>query len=1557
MHSVAARMGGGAADHRGRHSTPPRRLRRLQPGSAEQGGVDAPAGAHGRSESICGDDLRLSSHSAESDERRSRTTTNDYFEDILVQLEDSPTHPPQRELEQRAPELDEQLNRLNLSLIELPGLEEVMQEHLQFWRMRNLVLTKAPGEIVQMLKEAERHYRLVHGTKRQVTTSLEFVFDENGVNTADPIFGWNIGMHAAALGRTELFREVVDLGFAKDDEMEEKEDDGEDGDGLGRGGRKHEAKGKSRWQPPFMLDVGHKSFRRFSVRELYRPQLESARRQGVSEEELRTVFQAHELSGYMHHATSGEKKKTKTGVFAALIWHDVVFPRGVTALYIAKLFAHSPKPINDPYLDRTQIQQDIEEKMAQAIDARRRADELMSLGYIDEAASSYSECMQRHNIFADAASSLMLLHLNQREQIWNMRKKKQRQGMTISEEEGEVDEQRLQSHYREAFAAFHAWRSMDSDLFSLGVEKSSLLFRAAVSHVAGTGNVSKELTIENSGMTIREFEGKQEAGFGTQIHVRGVGVHGWDGTPEGKGAYESKAALIEIFNHYGKCLQATIRHRIEGPSGKWDPEQTAADDWPTEGSKNTSWALITMQTTTAVNRAIKASETKGVYAGSQRLTLTRFDKEKTKQGGTTAAIIAQTADDIKQDRDALGGKIRWQEMEIATELMVRLGPIVPQCPHAKDILDFTLQDSRGRTLKWLLRYVAQDESSPFKHVPDGVSSSVPFFLEIIPNPVESLTYAIWPLFLVGSCLAFYVDLALDFSVCLEYYEQGTEENTAEPEKLAFFWVGVGFYANGVLITCLFDMITTFVSEADRRSAARRRELAMKCVLNILQIRMPYECYQALQSMKETERRNGQVIDRTARMPPMTLDQTKCAEGVFEALPQSMLQAFVVINDMMKGRDVTVVQAASLLTSYGNVAVVLGLMGPPDITISWRVIFMTFVVVNVVLRSISFSFLAIMLERTAFGQELGPWATVLCLGVSYLVTLLFVFGLQRKKIGIPSFILSIIAFMCAVDISQFTVLKTAQPMTAQLPFAIVRYLEICIICYWYASYQEYECLLRDGVQAIDILRSDGSRNVSVSSSHEMWQNGSSQDGGCLLHLVESISAATSHVSCHKMELDKRTITGNNRWVFFDNPAVYGRLSSADVAASALFPFNVASVLSILIMLNIITYVLCNVIPYKMIDSTPKGLRRLWEGSEVKSLTKCCVSNTAFRKSYLVSSLVTIRDALMGSAQPRQEVKTTIKQLQSRARELHAKHRATKRELQESNALLKIVLAQCNPTEMNVESPELRARLATFGFKSNLGVMLRQDKLAQPEPEPEPAPAPAPAPEPAPSLSANHPEWARRAQKAMLYRASSRQRWDGLVQAAATAVRPSDLAWQHSYVSPVTWGRRDGSATPGPALAAATERLRTTLGVAHDRRAPALSVASMDIERPLRLRAARSTTTTAKPRAVTPPRRHTEAPLLSGTSRRSADAAAEGAAAPAAVTHMTRTRGKQAQLGSSDHPQPPPRTLVASPARVLTMLQGHDTGTQRQHSPLPRRPAVNPALSAVSASGAATRTNYL
>ena len=42
---------------------------------------------------------------------------------------------------------------------------------------------------------------------------------------------------------------------------------------------------------------------------------------------------------------------------------------------------------------------------------------------------------------------------------------------------------------------------------------------------------------------------------------------------------------------------------------------------------------------------------------------------------------------------------------------------------------------------------------------------------------------------------------------------------------------------------------------------------------------------------------------------------------------------------------------------------------------------------------------------------------------------------------------------------------------------------------------------------------------------------------------------------------------------------------------------------LIAFNLLNYILCCVLPYKIIDPVPAGLKRLWQGSEVKSLTSC------------------------------------------------------------------------------------------------------------------------------------------------------------------------------------------------------------------------------------------------------------------------------------------------------------------------------------------------------------------
>ena len=81
-----------------------------------------------------------------------------------------------------------------------------------------------------------------------------------------------------------------------------------------------------------------------------------------------------------------------------------------------------------------------------------------------------------------------------------------------------------------------------------------------------------------------------------QVHVRGIGVDGWDGTEVGTGAYESEEALRTIFSKYGKMKTATIRHRIQD-------------------GENTSWALVGIEGAEAAD-AILAEPAGAIMAGS-----------------------------------------------------------------------------------------------------------------------------------------------------------------------------------------------------------------------------------------------------------------------------------------------------------------------------------------------------------------------------------------------------------------------------------------------------------------------------------------------------------------------------------------------------------------------------------------------------------------------------------------------------------------------------------------------------------------------------------------------------------------------------------------------------------------------------------------------------------------------------------------------------------------------------------------------------------------------------
>jgi chloride channel 7 len=95
-----------------------------------------------------------------------------------------------------------------------------------------------------------------------------------------------------------------------------------------------------------------------------------------------------------------------------------------------------------------------------------------------------------------------------------------------------------------------------------------------------------------------------------QVHVRRVGLEGWDGQPESCGTYEDVGKLRQIFSAYGECVSAVVRHRVEGEGASLS---------------NTSWAVVTMKDAQSVERAMEAAKRGGgVCAGGTTLELNRF---------------------------------------------------------------------------------------------------------------------------------------------------------------------------------------------------------------------------------------------------------------------------------------------------------------------------------------------------------------------------------------------------------------------------------------------------------------------------------------------------------------------------------------------------------------------------------------------------------------------------------------------------------------------------------------------------------------------------------------------------------------------------------------------------------------------------------------------------------------------------------------------------------------------------------------------------------------------
>ena len=129
-----------------------------------------------------------------------------------------------------------------------------------------------------------------------------------------------------------------------------------------------------------------------------------------------------------------------------------------------------------------------------------------------------------------------------------------------------------------------------------------------------------------------------------QLHVRGIGIDGWDGTTAENGDYENVASMAKIFSPFGVFDHAQIHHRVVD-------------------SANTSWALVTLGDTASVDSVLAAHERRPLFAGNHRLVLHRFSPTQAKsgQGGMLTVqkrqvigrVLAQLSliEEVRQDED------------------------------------------------------------------------------------------------------------------------------------------------------------------------------------------------------------------------------------------------------------------------------------------------------------------------------------------------------------------------------------------------------------------------------------------------------------------------------------------------------------------------------------------------------------------------------------------------------------------------------------------------------------------------------------------------------------------------------------------------------------------------------------------------------------------------------------------------------------------------------------------------------------------------------------------
>ena len=154
------------------------------------------------------------------------------------------------------------------------------------------------------------------------------------------------------------------------------------------------------------------------------------------------------------------------------------------------------------------------------------------------------------------------------------------------------------------------------------------------------------------------------------------------------------------------------------------------------------------------------------------------------------------------------------------------------------------------------------------------------YKNVFPSFFEHLHYRVLPFQFLAGVIGFYFDLSTDVGVAITYISSNRN----------YFAACVSILIFHVVLQCVFDYITSMKGRRDKEWGG----FAKKCAMNVFHVRIIKEAGEGFRNWKADRSK------ATPRTAPASFDQVKLIEGVFEGLPQAILQTYLAVQDIMNG---------------------------------------------------------------------------------------------------------------------------------------------------------------------------------------------------------------------------------------------------------------------------------------------------------------------------------------------------------------------------------------------------------------------------------------------------------------------------------------------------------------------------------------------------------------------------------------------------------------------------------------------------------------------------------